>query len=112
MRPRYVGQLRYNPATANFFQALLAGRVLLIPALALAKISVVTLIRQIFTIDTREAWIACNAFIAVLAGWGLMSIIALSAGCSGAETIGLSEGLCRNEVDVSPFPSQFVLTRQ
>jgi hypothetical protein len=104
MLPRYASLPRLiMEATANSskLQALFAGRVLLIPTLAFAKISVIALIRQVFTAFTegvREAWIACDIFIGVLAGWALMSIIALSAGCSAAATIGLSEGVCRNEV--------------
>jgi hypothetical protein len=83
----------------SYVQAIFAGRILLIVALTLSKVSVVALIRHLFTQDMRKAWAACNYYAVAVVFWGLMSIMALSVDCSSTSLLDTDQSdSCPNQV--------------
>jgi hypothetical protein len=74
---------------------------LLVAALTLSKVSVVTLIRHIFTQDMKRAWKACNLYTVVVVAWGLMSVLALSVDCSSTSLLNSNQNeQCPNQVSI------------
>ncbi|KAG6365773.1 hypothetical protein INS49_007384 [Diaporthe citri] len=65
----------------------LASEILSITILCLAKCSVASLVRRVFTFDIDKTWITCMGVLTFSAVWGLGSVVGLAVNCDSGTTL-------------------------
>ncbi|EXJ73825.1 uncharacterized protein A1O5_03587 [Cladophialophora psammophila CBS 110553] len=75
-------------------RGVLAGEILFIISLALAKASVTCLIRRLFSIHMRKRSLICDSFLAICIIWGLASILIIAANCPLLSLMGYHGEFC------------------
>ncbi|KAF1812168.1 hypothetical protein P152DRAFT_487593 [Eremomyces bilateralis CBS 781.70] len=75
----------------------LTSQIFFILTIALAKCSVILLIRRLFSLDMESHRRWCHIMLVVVSVWGLASVLALSIDCGPRQVLGIGGSFCSNQ---------------
>lgn len=81
-------------------KAALASQIFFLLSLCLAKISVILLIRRLYSPDMFKHLIICDGILVICAIWGLGSILGIAIDCSPLHLMGPERSFCSNLVSL------------
>jgi hypothetical protein len=93
-------------------QAVLASRTLFLVSLCLSKLSVLLVIRSLFSWEKKRKTLVTYVTIVVVALWGFAAALTLSVRCSSDYVLGGGEAKCFNHVGPSLYCRGFADSQQ